>query len=919
MDAQGGLDPLLGRLTSILIDEAQLLGRVRGDVEFIKDEMECMNSLILQLTEAQHRDHIQVVDLTRDSEGNVEHYIHYVGGGSDGDGLLAYLHRILRFLRTMPARHRIAMRIRELKVRARDVGDRRQRYGVTVPPASAMAGTDMYEDEDVEPAGGDTEQADFHRQRRAVLLDDAEPPKDKEEAVKEYINTILKCLPRPREQLAAASTAAARGDHLETQHVRVFAITGTLQDQVVNGVYQHPSLVTLLRCKVYVSYKEKARTTLAKTLEQISAGVQPHQEDELKSKEREHSMGTSSVDKDELDRLVCKLQGHLKGKRFLMVFEDVSNDWEWECLLDALLRSAVGCHPNSAIIMTTRYDRLAMESSPYKIIKAYGPDYDYIIKARKMVGDNSELCVNIADQLYLFSAFVTKMFLHLLYAKPIMTEDEGQKIMMEISKCVHLNKGIAQKVVMWCYNELPSKYRSCLLYLATFPQGHVIRTTALARRWAAEGLITTATRSHKRAKAADQAAEHYWDELLTRGFITPVEISAEANIKSCTLHHEVHKFIAKISRDVNILETNLPTEWSHRLSIHNRIGRLKTHSEDQRKGIVSSLPSLATSPQWKLLKVLDLEGCHGLEKRHLKSICKILLLKYLSLRNTDVTELPKKIKELQGLETLDIRQTMTASNDAGTSEESIATVNMPLCIERMKNLEILSHVQVTKTGSELVGITELLKLRKLGVVLQGNNAKLSDLFSQIEKLEECLRSLSIRMDQTAVPENHDATSLPQFIERLNISGIAAGRLPLLVQEHHQLSKMTLSQTYLKKDDISIIGKLHGLRWLRLQNKSYTERELAFRADEFQSLNFVLVEVSEVSNISFAHGTAPKLERIVWSFATMEALSGINHLHKLKMLELNGDCNLDLIEEELVDHPSNPRVNMDMDDMDLHYF
>ncbi|KAF8673026.1 hypothetical protein HU200_049099 [Digitaria exilis] len=686
MDAQGGLDSLLGRLTSILIDEAQLLGCVRGDVEFIKDEMECMNSLILQLTEAQHRDHIQVVGLSRDCEGNVEHYIHFVGGGSDGDGLLAYLRRILRFLRTIPAPHRIAMRIRELKVRARDVGDRRQRYGVAVPPALAMAGTDMYEDEDVEPAGGDAEQADFHRQRRAVLLDDAESPKDKEEAVKEYINTILKCLPRPREQLAAASTAAARGDHLETQHVRVFAITGTLQDQVVNGVYQHPSLATFLRCKVYVSSREKARTTLAKILEQISAGVQPDQDDKL--------MTGNELDKDELDRLVCKLQGHLKGKR----------------------------------------------SSPYKIIEAYGPNFDYCRKAQELVGDNSMLCDDILDQLFdSFGAFVTKMFLHLLYVKPIMTEDEVQKIKMDISKCVHLNKGIAQKVVMSCYNELPSKYRSCLLYLSIFPQGHVIRTTTLARRWAAEGLITNATRSHKRA---DQAAEHYWDELLTRGFITPVDISAEGNIKSCTLHHEVHKFIAKVSQDVNILETNLPTYWAHRLSIHNRIGRLKTHSEDQRKGIVSSLPSLATTPQWKLLKVLDLEGCHCLDKHLLKSICKILLLKYLSLRNTDVTELPKQIKELQCLETLDIRETkvrvlakkpvvlpmlkhfhaghkVTASNDAGTSEESIATVTMPLCIEEMKNLETLSHVQVTNTDSELVGITQLLKLRKLGVVLQG--------------------------------------------------------------------------------------------------------------------------------------------------------------------------------------------------------
>lgn len=58
MDAHGALDLLLGCLTTILVEEAQLLDRVRGNVEFIKDEMECMNSLILHLTKAQHRDHL---------------------------------------------------------------------------------------------------------------------------------------------------------------------------------------------------------------------------------------------------------------------------------------------------------------------------------------------------------------------------------------------------------------------------------------------------------------------------------------------------------------------------------------------------------------------------------------------------------------------------------------------------------------------------------------------------------------------------------------------------------------------------------------------------------------------------------------------------------------------------------------------
>uniref|UniRef100_A0A0D9XUV0 Rx N-terminal domain-containing protein n=1 Tax=Leersia perrieri TaxID=77586 RepID=A0A0D9XUV0_9ORYZ len=101
--------------------------------------MESMNGLLLHLTEAQYRDHQvrawmrQVAGITRDSGNNVELYVHYVGGDRSGGGVLGYLWRIPRLVRTVTVRHRIAMRIRELKVRARNVGDRRKRYGVTVP------------------------------------------------------------------------------------------------------------------------------------------------------------------------------------------------------------------------------------------------------------------------------------------------------------------------------------------------------------------------------------------------------------------------------------------------------------------------------------------------------------------------------------------------------------------------------------------------------------------------------------------------------------------------------------------------------------------------------------------------------------------------------------------------------------------
>jgi hypothetical protein len=239
------------------------------------------------------------------------------------------------------------------------------------------------------------------------------------------------------------------------------------------------------------------------------------------------------------------------------------------------------------------------------------------------------------------------------------------------------------------------------------------------------------------------------------------------------------------------------------------------------------------------------------------------------------------------------------------SEESFAAVSMPLGIQKMRNIEILSHVQVTNKDSELSGIAQLRKLRKLGVSLRGKNVKLSDLFSQIEESHKCLRSLSIRIVGAAGAEEvlDDVPTLPEFIESLNICGIPSG-LVHSIKNHHQLAKITLSETYLTEDDLHILGNLGGLCTLRLQHGSYTGSELAFKKCEFRSLDYLLVEGEDITKIRFAIGAAPKLEWIVWTFATMGDLSGIDWLSRLKKLVLNGDCDLDPIKEALEGHPNN---------------
>ena len=123
-----------------------------------------------------------------------------------------------------------------------------------------------------------------------------------------------------------------------------------------------------------------------------------------------------------------------------------------------------------------------------------------------------------------------------------------------------------------------------------------------------------------------------------------------------------------------------------------------------------------------------------------------------------------------------------------------------------------------------------------------------------------------------------------------------------------LTKITLSEIDLGEDALRILGKLRILRCLRLRHKSYTEGELRFKKEEFKSLKSLVVEGSTITSITFEAGAAPKLEMIVWYFVSMETLSGVKRLPKLKNIELNGDIrDIDLVRKEVREHANHPKL------------
>ncbi|XP_071678583.1 disease resistance protein Pik-2-like [Lolium perenne] len=447
--------------------------------------------------------------------------------------------------------------------------------------------------------------------------------------------------------------------------------------------------------------------------------------------------------------------------------------------------------------------------------------------------------------------------------------------------------------------------------------GRKVSRKRLIRRWIAEGFV-----SSKQGLSVEDAAEACFNQLVKRKIVRPVERNSDGTVKSCQVHDMVLEYLLSKAGEENfaaVVGGHLPM-LTQNIKVR-RLSRQRSDSESAKEmdsmnmSRIRSMTVFGTLDRLRfssfktgVVQVLDLQGCQGFKANHVMDICEMTLLKYLGLRGTDIRNLPSTIGNLKYLETLDIRDTDVQElpkpvllleqirNILGGDKRTRKALKMPKEFKKgaMKNLRILSGIEITLRHSAASYLTSLTRLTKLAMYkIHTDDDMLTLLGDSIEHLGAyALQTLVVDHDSSDLFKALNNMNAPVYLSALELSGKLL-QLPKWLPELNKLTKLTLSATVLQTDNLVLLSKLRSLFSLTFsihaanqdpdivaimeQNKSNSGGEIFVPAGGFHNLRLLRISLRLVPSLNFCETGTPELERIELCFGRLQGLHGIHKL------------------------------------------
>uniref|UniRef100_J3N6X9 NB-ARC domain-containing protein n=1 Tax=Oryza brachyantha TaxID=4533 RepID=J3N6X9_ORYBR len=399
-----------------------------------------------------------------------------------------------------------------------------------------------------------------------------------------------------------------------------------------------------------------------------------------------------------------------------------------------------------------------------------------------------------------------------------------------------------RRVLIRNYTSLPGHaLKACLLYFGMFPCDHPIRRKSLLRRWLAEGFVEPLSSSSN----LDSTAA--FDLLMDRSIIEPINVSNNHKVKTCQTYGMMREFILHMSISQNFVtffcDEKFLRRYVRRLSLHG-----DTVVDDNFNSIdLSLVRSLAVFGEagktvldfskYQLLRVLDLEKCDDLKDDHLKEICNLVLLKYLSL-GSNITKLPKDVAKLKDLEALDVRRTKIKIMPVEvfqlpslihllgqfkfSDKVKQKTEVQEFLLKGKSNLQTIAGFASNGSEGFLGLLSYMNKLRKLKIWCKSSvgNTNWTDLREAIQQFildekEANIGTRSLSLHFTGCSEDIlDSLKEPCYLSSLKLHGNFP-QLPQFVTSLRGLKELCLSSTKFTTDILEALSNLRYLQYLKL--------------------------------------------------------------------------------------------------------
>ncbi|KAL6288572.1 hypothetical protein ACE6H2_006082 [Prunus campanulata] len=521
------------------------------------------------------------------------------------------------------------------------------------------------------------------------------------------------------------------------------------------------------------------------------------------------SVTSAPVKVEEFSKMQHDLNEQLRGKKFLIVLDDIWNKGNlydlWTGLQSPFSVGAQG----SKIIVTTRDQNVAKIMGATKVHNLESMSDDNcleIFEQHAFVNINNdrppnfELLQKKIGEKCSGLPLAARTLGGLLRQKEI---NEWEEILN--NKLWNLSgKSDILPVLKLSYHYLPSNLKRCFAYCSIFPNDYEFGEKQLILLWMAEGLIQQPPEANRQM---EDLGHDYFQELLCRSLFQ----KASENNSRYVMHDLVTDLARWAAGDTCLrLEDKKGDHFQSQCFRHSSfiIGRFdgvqKFEAFREVKRLRTFLPlSLSNTgwnqylarkvifdllPQMQYLRVLSLKG-YRITHELPDSIGNLKYLRYLDISHTEITSLPESTATLYNLQTLilegchnlealpiNLRNLVNLRHLNNSNVGSLKA--MPPQLGRLTNLQSLPNFVVGK-GSDESGIREIgslshlrgtLSLSRLENVIDAEDARKADLKFK-ERVDELVLEWSDNTQETQLGVL-DRFEPHRMLEKLIIRGYA---------------------------------------------------------------------------------------------------------------------------------------------------